>query len=128
MHFSRLRPLFPYMKRYWKSYLIGSAAVLCTNAIWVQSPRIMGRIADDLNQGVTHGKLLTWCSLLVVIALASSTGFTFALFFATGIVSIGPVLAQLTIGALATAAGSLLAFGAAWLLRVGRFTVRLSRP
>jgi Na+:H+ antiporter, NhaA family len=58
---------------------------------------------------------------LVVIALASSTGFTFALFFATGILSIGPVLAQLTIGALATAAGSLLAFGAARLLRVGRF-------
>jgi hypothetical protein len=43
---------------------------------------------------------------LVVIALASSTGSTFALFFATGILSIGPVLAQLTIGALATAAGS----------------------
>jgi NhaA family Na+:H+ antiporter len=61
---------------------------------------------------------------LVVIALASSTGFTFALFFATGILSIGPVLAQLTIGALATAAGSLLAFGAARLLRVGRFAAR----
>jgi Na+:H+ antiporter, NhaA family len=58
---------------------------------------------------------------LVVIAMASTTGFTFALFFATGILSIGPVLSQITIGALATAAGSLLAFGAGRLLRVGRF-------
>ena len=58
------------MTKYWKSYLIGGAAVLCTNGIWVQSPRLMGRIADDLNQGVTHGKLLIWCSLLVAIALS----------------------------------------------------------
>jgi Na+:H+ antiporter, NhaA family len=58
---------------------------------------------------------------LVVAALASSSGFTFALFFATGILSTGPLLAQLTIGAVGTAAGSLLAIGAARLFRVGRF-------
>jgi NhaA family Na+:H+ antiporter len=59
---------------------------------------------------------------LVVVALASSSGFTFALFFATGILSTGPMLAQLTIGALGTAAGSLLAIGAARLFHVGRFS------
>jgi NhaA family Na+:H+ antiporter len=63
---------------------------------------------------------LGWRQLLVA-ALASSSGFTFALFFATGILSTGPLLAQLTIGALGTAAGSLLAIGAARLFRVGRF-------
>jgi NhaA family Na+:H+ antiporter len=63
---------------------------------------------------------LGWRQLLVT-ALASSSGFTFALFFATGILSTGPLLAQLTIGALGTAAGSLLAIGAARLFRVGRF-------
>jgi len=61
---------------------------------------------------------------LVVLALASSTSCVFGLFFATGILSIGPVLSQLTIGVLATAAGALLAFGAARLLRVGRFAAR----
>ncbi len=61
---------------------------------------------------------------VVVMALAASTGFTFALFFATGILSTGPVLAQLTIGALATSAGSLLAFGAAKVLHVGRYAAR----
>ena len=58
---------------------------------------------------------------LVVVALATSSGFTIALFFATGVVAIGPVRAQVTIGALATGAGLLLALGAARLLRVGRF-------
>jgi NhaA family Na+:H+ antiporter len=59
---------------------------------------------------------------LVVAALAASSGFTFALFFASGILSTGPVLAQLTIGALGTAAGSLLAMGGAKVFRVGRFS------
>jgi hypothetical protein len=43
------------------------------------------------------------------------------LFFATGVVAIGPVRAQVTIGALASGAGLLLSLGAARLLRVGRF-------
>ena len=34
----------------------------------VQGPRIIQRIFDDLNHGVTHGKLLTWCWLLVAVA------------------------------------------------------------
>ena len=59
---------------------------------------------------------------LVVAAFAASSGFTFALFFASGILSTGPLLAQLTIGALATAAGPLLAVGIARLLCVGRFS------
>jgi ATP-binding cassette, subfamily B, multidrug efflux pump len=58
------------MKRYWKSYVAGSLSVLCTNAIMVQAPRIIQRIIDDLNHGVTHGKLLTWCWLLVAVALS----------------------------------------------------------
>jgi ATP-binding cassette subfamily B protein len=58
------------MKRYWKSYLAGSLAVLCTNGIMVQAPRIIERIVDDLNHGVTHGKLLGWCWLLVAVALS----------------------------------------------------------
>ncbi len=58
------------MKRYWKNYLAGSLAVLITNGIMVQAPRIIQRIVDDLNHGVTHGKLLSWCWLLVAVALS----------------------------------------------------------
>jgi len=58
---------------------------------------------------------------LIVIAIAMSSGFTFALFIATSIVPMGPALAQIKLGALATAVAALLALAAARLLRVGRF-------
>jgi ATP-binding cassette subfamily B protein len=57
------------MKKYWKGFVAGTAAVLCTNGIMVQAPRLVQRIIDDLNHGVTHGKLLTWCWLLVAVAV-----------------------------------------------------------
>jgi NhaA family Na+:H+ antiporter len=58
---------------------------------------------------------------LVVVALATSSGFTFALFVATSLLPAGAVLGQIKIGALATAAGALAAVAAARLLHVGRF-------
>jgi ATP-binding cassette subfamily B protein len=56
------------MKRYWKGYVAGTLAIFCNNGIWVLSPLIIRRIVDDLNRGVSHGKLLTWCWLLVAVA------------------------------------------------------------
>jgi NhaA family Na+:H+ antiporter len=58
---------------------------------------------------------------LVVVALATASGFSIALFFATGVLATGPVLSAAKIGVIASALGVLLAFGAAKLLRVGRF-------
>jgi ATP-binding cassette subfamily B protein len=56
------------MLRYWKGYLAGTIAVFCNNGIWILSPLLIKRIIDDLNRGVTHEKLLTWCWLLVAVA------------------------------------------------------------
>jgi NhaA family Na+:H+ antiporter len=61
-----------------------------------------------------------WRELLVT-ALATTSGFTFALFFATGLIPPGPVLSEIKIGALASAVGGLLALGTARLVGVGRF-------
>jgi NhaA family Na+:H+ antiporter len=58
---------------------------------------------------------------LVVVALATSGGFTFGLFFATAVFPLGPILAELKIGAVATGIGVPLTIAAAWLLHVGRF-------
>jgi NhaA family Na+:H+ antiporter len=58
---------------------------------------------------------------LVVIALAASSGFTVALFFATGTLAPGPMLAQIKVGVLGSASGALLAVAAGWALKVGRF-------
>jgi NhaA family Na+:H+ antiporter len=58
---------------------------------------------------------------LAVIALATSSGFTFALFTAATLLPVGGVLTQIRVGALATAIGAALTYGAARGLRVGRF-------
>ena len=42
---------------------------------------------------------------LVVVAFATSSGFTIALFFATGVLAIGPVLSEAKIGVLASVVG-----------------------
>jgi NhaA family Na+:H+ antiporter len=59
---------------------------------------------------------------LIVAAIATSSGFTFALLLATGMIPSGPILAQIKLGALATVLGAPLALAAARLLRVGRFS------
>jgi NhaA family Na+:H+ antiporter len=61
---------------------------------------------------------------LVVAALATSSGFTFALFFATGLLAIGPVLQQITIGAVLTSVGIAITLAVAHLLGVGRWARR----
>jgi NhaA family Na+:H+ antiporter len=61
-----------------------------------------------------------WRELLVVASTAS-IGLVFALFFATAVMPLGPLLLQMKMGALVTIAGSGLAFAVARVLRVGRF-------
>jgi len=58
---------------------------------------------------------------LTVVALATSIGFTFALFVAAEAIPIGPILVEAKLGALLTVGGSLSAAAAAVVLRVGRF-------
>jgi len=68
LQYSKFRPLLPYMKKYWKGFMAGTIAVFCNNGFWILSPLLIKRIIDDLNHGVTHGKLLTWCWLLIAVA------------------------------------------------------------
>ena len=58
---------------------------------------------------------------LVVAALATTSGFTFALFLGTAALPEGAVSQQVTLGALATAAGALLTLAVARLAGVGRY-------
>ena len=61
---------------------------------------------------------------VIVVGCTASIGLVFALFFAAATVAPGPMLSEIKMGALLTILGSLLAFGAAALLRVGRFEKR----
>lgn len=100
-------------------YGAGSSAVLAA-ALVGRPVGILAAVGLAVLAGLHLPRRLGWREL-VVVALASSSGFTIALFFATAVLAIGPLLAQITIGALATGVGALLAFGAARLLHIGRY-------
>jgi len=63
-----LRPLFPYLKKYRRSYAVGTLCVLLTNGIWVLFPQVIRRAVDDLHLGVTRHKLLTYALVLLAVA------------------------------------------------------------
>jgi Na+:H+ antiporter, NhaA family len=81
---------------------------------------VLVAVALALAAGLHLPRHIGWRELLV-IALATSSGFSIALFFATGLLAIGPALASAKIGVIASVSGALLALGAAWALKVGRF-------
>ena len=56
-----------------------------------------------------------------VIAMATTSGFTFALFLGAAVLPIGAVRQQVTVGALATSIGALLTLATAAVLGAGRF-------
>jgi NhaA family Na+:H+ antiporter len=61
---------------------------------------------------------------LVVAVLATTSGFTTAVFMAIAAYPPGPARAEITLGALFSVVGAALAIGAAWILRIGRFASR----
>src|SRR5271169_4108669 len=68
MLFKNLRPLFPYLRKYRATYWIGGLCVLCNNCVWILFPLVIRRAINDLNQGVTAHKLLTYSAWLLAVA------------------------------------------------------------
>jgi ATP-binding cassette subfamily B multidrug efflux pump len=72
-----LRPLLPYFKKYWRSYVAGSICVLLTNGIWILFPQVIRLAVNDLKQATTaHGTLhhaLAYYALLL-LAVAVTKG------------------------------------------------------
>src|SRR5271167_830321 len=68
MLFQNLRPLFPYLRKYRTTFWVGALCVLCNNCVWILFPLVIRRAIDDLNQGVTLHKLLTYAGWLLAVA------------------------------------------------------------
>src|SRR5271165_1156116 len=66
---SRLRPLFPYMRRYWRGYVWGGISAILSNAIWILFPQVIRKAIDDLNRGITREKILLYAGLLVALSI-----------------------------------------------------------
>jgi len=97
-------------------YDTGSWAMLLAQVVG----RPVGMLAAILLatvMGLHLPRSLGWREM-VIVAFATSSGFTIALFLATGMLAPGPLLAQIKIGVLGSAVGALIAFAAARILKV----------
>jgi ATP-binding cassette, subfamily B, multidrug efflux pump len=68
----KLRPLAPYLKRYWKSLAWGGVAIVLYNIIKVLLPVVIGHAIDDMQHGITESKLLYHALRLLLIAALSA--------------------------------------------------------
>ena len=66
----RLRPLFPYMHKYRRGFLVGGVAVLLNNGVWVLLPQILRRAIDFLQSAVSRHAVEAGTRILMVYALA----------------------------------------------------------
>ncbi len=65
----RLRPLFPYLRRYWKSLAWGGIAVIFYNVVKILIPLVIGSAVDDMQHGLTEAKVIHHALRLFVIAI-----------------------------------------------------------
>jgi ATP-binding cassette subfamily B protein len=66
----QLTPLWPYLKRYRRSYGLGFAALVGNNAVWVTMPLVIKAAVDSLSQAPDRATILRFALLLVGVALA----------------------------------------------------------
>jgi ATP-binding cassette, subfamily B, multidrug efflux pump len=68
----RLRPLAPYLRRYWKHLAWGGVAVILYNAVKVLIPIVIGHAIDDMQHGLTQAKIMHHAARLLGIAVLSA--------------------------------------------------------
>jgi ATP-binding cassette subfamily B protein len=70
--FDKIRPLAPYLKRYWKNLAWGGVAVVLYNVFRVLIPPIVGHALDDMQHGVTQAKIIHHGLRLVLVAACAA--------------------------------------------------------
>jgi ATP-binding cassette subfamily B multidrug efflux pump len=70
--FKRLRPLAPYLKRYWKSLAWGGVSTIFYNVIKVLLPLVIGHAIDDMHHGMTEAKVMHHALRLLALAVGSA--------------------------------------------------------
>ena len=75
--FSRIRPLFPYMRRYRRDFFWGGLSIVLSNAIAVLFPLVVAMVIDGLNTGVTRRKILIYSGMLLGVTAAKGESSSF---------------------------------------------------
>ena len=68
----RLRPLFPYLRRYWKHLAWGGVSVILYNVLRVLIPAVIGHAVDDLAHNISQQKIVFHALRLLAVAAASA--------------------------------------------------------
>jgi len=68
----KIRPLFPYLKRYWKNLVWGGVAVIAYNVFRIILPLIVGHAVDDMKHGVTEQRIEYHALRLLLVAALSA--------------------------------------------------------
>ena len=68
----RIRPLFPYLRRYWKQLAWGFVAIIIYNTVRALLPIVIGRAVDDLKSGITPHKIAFHSFRLLGLAVISA--------------------------------------------------------
>jgi ATP-binding cassette subfamily B multidrug efflux pump len=68
-----LRPLFPYLRKYRNSFVVGTLCVFLNNGIWILFPQVVRRAIGDLTSSIEyhrplHYRLFTYAAILLVVA------------------------------------------------------------
>ena len=69
--FSRLSPLFPYLRRYWRSFLLGGLALIVYNTAKAMVPLLVGGAIDDMQHGLSVAKVEHHALQLLAVAVVS---------------------------------------------------------
>ncbi|MGH9813441.1 MAG: hypothetical protein ACRD4T_09945, partial [Candidatus Acidiferrales bacterium] len=64
----RLHPLFPYVRRYQRRFVLGFVCLLANNGIWMMFPLVLGMSIDALTRGATVRTLALYAAALLGIA------------------------------------------------------------
>jgi len=72
-----LRPLYPYLKKYRRGFMVGTVCVLLLNGIAVQAPQVIKFALDYLEKGGRSTQKLAFYALLMVVIALSKGIFQF---------------------------------------------------
>jgi ATP-binding cassette subfamily B multidrug efflux pump len=70
--FDKLKPLTPYLRRYWKSLAWGGVSTILYNVVKVLIPLVIGHAVDDMKQSLTQEKIFRNALILLLIAALSA--------------------------------------------------------
>ena len=69
---SRLRPLFPYLFRYWRSFAWGGLALIVYNAAKAMIPLLIGGATRDIQQGLSAAKVEHHALRILAVAVVAA--------------------------------------------------------